>query len=355
MVAQSETVTAFAGLRPSTAARRDGLETLTLRSEILSNNPLGDPCERDHPIYLPPDYQAGAAHYPVLYCLAAYTNAGPGQVAWRNHGETLPQRLDRLIGCGDMAPVIVVFPDCYTSLGGNQYVNSSAMGNYADFLLRELIPAVDARYRTRPTAAGRGVFGKSSGGFGALHLVMRHPGYFAAAASHAGDCGFDRVYVRDFPPCCDVLARFDGDLVAFVKAFWRKQRPGHADFHAMMTLCLAASYSPAPGRALNLELPFDLETCLLDQRVWSRWLTFDPVCGVDAAKQALQDLAGLWIDAGSRDQYFIHYGTRELHARLDEAGIMHHFEEFDGSHSGIDWRYDHSLPWLVSQLELASR
>lgn len=355
MAAESDSDSALAELRPSSPHRRDRLDVLTLRSGVLADNPLGDPCERDHPIYLPPDYQTGAAHYPVLYSLAAYTNAGPGQVAWRNHGETLPERLDRLIGSGKMAPVIVVFPDCYTSLGGNQYVNSPAIGRYADFLLQELIPAVDARYRTRPTAAGRAVFGKSSGGFGALHLVMQHPGYFAAAASHAGDCGFDRVYLRDFPLCCDVLARFDHDLVAFVKSFWRRQRPGHADFHAMMTLCLAASYSPAPGRELNLELPFDLETCALDEKVWSRWLRFDPLFCVDPAQHALKDLAGLWIDAGSRDQYFIHYGTRELHARLSLAGVAHHFEEFDGSHSGIDWRYDHSLPWLVSRLELASR
>lgn len=323
---------------------------LRLRSERLVANPLTDPCERDHPVYLPPDYSSGEHRYPVLYCLAAYTNAGPGQVAWRNHGETLPQRLDRLILSGAMPPVIVVFPDCYTSLGGNQYVNSPALGAYADFLLEELIPAVDARYRTIPKAAARAVFGKSSGGFGALHLVMAHPGHFAAAASHAGDCGFDRVYLRDFPVCCDVLARFGGDLIEFVRAFWRKQRPGHADFHALMTLCLAASYSPQPGLPLNLALPFDLRTCRLDESIWSRWLDFDPVHRVDPAATALSELAGLWIDAGSRDQYFIQYGTRELHARLTDCGIDHRYEEFDGTHSGIDWRYDHSLPWLSARL-----
>jgi enterochelin esterase-like enzyme len=339
-------------LRPGFSGRRGRLDHISLRSTCLADNPLGDPCERDHPVYLPAGYGDGDARYPVLYSLAAYTNAGPGQVAWRNHGETLPERLDRLIESGAMTPVIVVFPDCYTSLGGNQYVNSPALGNYADFLIDELITAVDGRYRTLASPASRAVFGKSSGGFGALHLVMSHPGYFAAAASHAGDCGFDRVYLRDFPLCCDVLARHGGNLVDFVRSFWRKQRPGHADFHALMTLCLAASYSPLPGSPLNLELPFDLETCALDDNVWARWLAFDPLRRVDAAGAALRQLSGLWIDVGARDQYFIQYGTRECHARLLAAGVEHHFEEFDGSHSGIDWRYDHSLPWLVSRLEL---
>ncbi|MGY6554896.1 MAG: alpha/beta hydrolase [Wenzhouxiangella sp.] len=341
-------------LRPPLASPSGQLVQLKLRSELLQGNPLGDPCEREHPVYLPPGYASASARYPVLYCLAAYTNAGPGQVAWRNHGETLPQRLDRLISSGAMPPAIVVFPDCYTSLGGNQYVNSAAIGRYADFLLQELIPAVDASCRSVPEAAARGVFGKSSGGFGALHLVSNYPGHFAVAASHAGDCGFDRVYQRDFPLCCDVLARYQGDLPEFVRAFWRKQRPGHADFHALMTLCLAASYSPQPGAPLNLALPFDLHTCALRPDIWSQWLAFDPLEQAEGSAQALRELAGLWIDAGSRDQYFIHYGTRELHARWQALNIAHEYEEFDGSHSGIDWRYDKSLPWMAQRLAAAT-
>lgn len=328
------------------------LDWLRHDSVLLAANPLGDPASRRHPVYLPPGYDGGARRYPVLVSLAAYTNAGPGQVSWRNHGESLPQRLDRLIGQGRMPPVIVLFPDCYTSLGGNQYVNSPALGPYADYVIDELLPALDGQYRTLARPDSRAVFGKSSGGFGALHLVMTRPGQFAAAASHAGDCGFDRVYLRDFPACCDGLARYDGDPVAFVRAFWRKQRPTGADFHTLMTLCLAASYSPSPGRRLNLELPFDLETCGLHPEIWARWLTFDPVRRVEASADNLRALSGLWIDAGCRDQYFIHYGTRELHHNLDRAGVPHHFEEFDGSHSGIDWRYDHSLPWLSARLKV---
>jgi hypothetical protein len=149
-----------------------------------------------------------------------------------------------------------------------------------------------------------------------------------------------------------VLAGHDGDVEGFVRAFWRKQRPTGGDFHALMTLCLAASYSPNPERPLGCELPFDLQTCALDQSVWSRWLSFDPACCALEYSDQLAELSGLWIDTGRRDQYFIHYGTRELHACLESAGLAHHYEEFDGSHSGIDWRYDHSLPWLAQRLKL---
>ncbi len=322
-------------------------------SRLLADNPLGDPVRRSHPVYLPAGYASSDRHYPVLCCLAAYTNAGPGQVSWRNRGENLPARLDRLIASGALDPVIVVFPDCYTALGGNQYVNTLAMGRYADYLIDELIPAVDQTYRTIPEPAARAVFGKSSGGFGALHLAMAHPGHFAAVASHSGDCGFDRVYLRDFGPCADVLASYNHDVVSFVRAFWRNMRPGGADFQALMVLCLAASYSPEPDQPLGLALPFDPHTLALDEAVWSRWLAFDPLRRVVSRQAELKALNGLWIDVGSRDQYFIQYGTRAMIDSLQACSINHHFEEFDGTHSGIDWRYDHSLPFLVQRLKAA--
>lgn len=339
------------GLRPEPPAERGRVESFLIRSEILARcNPLGDPTERRTWVWLPPGHERGDRRYPTLWALSAYTSSGPAQIAWRNHGENLPRRLDRLVSTGAMPPAIVVMPDTYTSLGGNQFVDTPAMGLYASYLIDELLPEVERRYRGISEPGGRAVFGKSSGGFGALHLVTQFPGVFGAAASHAGDCGFDRVYLRDFAACCDELAQWDRDPESFAAGFWRLSRPSGRAFHTLMTLCLAASYSPAPGRALNMELPFDLETAKIDPAVWERWLRFDPVRFGDRALECLAALDGLWVDAGSRDQYFIHYGTRELSARLGRAGVDHHFEEFDGTHSGLDWRLDHSLPWLLSRL-----
>jgi len=339
-------------LRPSTDHPKGTVVPWVFDSGLLQTNALGDPCKRQHPVYLPPGYEdSGATRYPVLWSLAAYTNAGPGQVAWRNHGETLPQRLDRLIHEGKIPPIVAVFPDCYTSLGGNQYVNSPAIGRYADHLVEELVPALDQEFRTIPNWRSRAVLGKSSGGFGALHLSMHHPQTWGAVGSHAGDCGFDRVYVRDFAITCDVLSKHKGDYEKFIKAFWRSKRPGSAEFHALMTLCLAASYSPDPGEPMGLALPFDLHTAKINEPVWARWLAFDPAMVVKDHADALRSLLACWIDVGNRDQYFMHYGCRSLHQALSDHRVSHHYEEFDGTHSGIDWRLDHSIPHLIHALE----
>lgn len=340
-------------LRPRRPESRGTVESFEFESSLLAqHNPLGDATRRTVLVYLPSHYRRDSLrHFPVLWSLPAYTSSGPAQVAWRNHGENLPQRLDRLIASGAMPPAIVVMPDSYTSLGGNQFVDSPALGLYARHIVDELVPEVDRRFRTIAGPEGRGVFGKSSGGFGGLHLAVRCPGVFGGVASHAGDCGFDRVYQRDFVGCCDELAAWDGDCEAFVSGFWRTRKPSGRAFHALMVLCLAASYSPAPGRPLNLELPFDPRTARLDEAVWQRWLAFDPVHYGPEALDALDQLRALWVDAGNRDQYFIHFGTREFAARLSAAGVDHHHIEFDGNHSGMDWRLDHSLPWLLERLQ----
>lgn len=339
-------------LRPKLPERRGSVTSVFQASSVLAGNPLGDPVDRPLFVYLPPGYETeDQRRYPVLWSLPAYTSSGPAQIAWRNHGENLPQRLDRLIAAGAIPPVIVAMPDSFTALGGNQFVDSPAVGHYARHIVEELVPEVDRRFRTIARPEARGVFGKSSGGFGGLHIATRYPGTFGGVASHAGDCGFDRVYMRDFVSCCDELALYDGDCEAFVEAFWAARKPTGRAFHTLMVLCLSASYSPAPGRPLNLQLPFDMQTAVVRQEVWQRWLDFDPVHYDGGRLDGLRTLRALWLDAGNRDQYFIHYGTRELAALLSAAGITHRHEEFNGNHSGMDWRLDQSLPWMLARLE----
>jgi len=324
---------------------------LSHRSESLAAAALGEPVERIHHVYLPPGYADSGERYPLLVCLAPYTSSGPAQVGWRNHGENLPQRLDRLQAEGRMGPVIVLFPESYTVLGGNQFVDSPVLGSWADVVGRELVERVDAEYRTLGTPDTRAVFGKSSGGFGALHLAMTQPGRWGGAACHAGDMGFDRCYRPGFPSACRVLEQHDYDLEVFVRAFWRRNKPAGPEFEALMVLCLAASYDPDPQRPLGLRLPFTPRTCELIDEAWAAWLRFDPLRAAPAHADALHALRGLWLDVGRDDQYFIQYGTRQLGGILSELNVAHRFEEFEGTHSGIDWRLDESLPFLYESLQ----
>lgn len=341
-------------LRPQADWPRGTIVRLEHQSRLLRDNPWGDPADREVAVYLPYGYSESGPASIALWDLAAYTNSGPGHLNWRNQGENLKHRLDRLIGTGAMDPAVVVIPDCYTSLGGNQYVNSAAVGPYADYLIEELVPFVGERINVSASRDGRALFGKSSGGYGALYLAMHYPQEWGAVASHSGDMGFDLLFRGEFPTACSVLAPFKGDHKTFMRAFWRKNRLSGRDFTAMMILAMAASYDPDPEDPSNIRLPFDLFTCELDPQRWRQWLAFDPLELLDDHAAALRSLHGFYIDVGMYDQYHIQYGTRRFCDRLGQLGVNHHYEEFEGTHSAIDWRLDHSLPFLVRALKNAA-
>jgi enterochelin esterase family protein len=140
---------------------------------------------------VPPGYDVGSASYPVIYFLPGYTGTGRMLLNFDPFAEAMDRRLDRLIASSAMPPAIVVLPDCFTRYGGSQYLNSPAVGRYEDYLIDEIVPLVDKRLRTKQGRDHRAVTGKSSGGYGAMRLAMRHPDVFGAFGSHSGDCYFE--------------------------------------------------------------------------------------------------------------------------------------------------------------------
>lgn len=328
------------------------LVEIVVSSKHAADNMLGDPGERTVAVYLPPGYDDGDQHYPLFVDLAAFTGSGLKRLAWTGFGESVPQRLDRLVAEGKMGPVVTAFPDCFTRLGGNQYVDSAVMGRWEAFIVEDLLPALQSQFRVKAEARHRAVYGKSSGGYGALVQGLDHAEHWGAVACHSGDMGFEWLYLRDFPSTLDVLARRGGDIVRFVEEFEAGPKVKGHELHALMVLAMAATYAPEPDAPLGIRLPVDLHTCELDQARWKRWLEHDPVRMVEdeRRRQNLSGLRGLFIDCGSRDQYFLHYGGRILSQRLGHYGVEHVYEEFDDNHSSIDYRLDVSLPYLYRSI-----
>jgi hypothetical protein len=353
-------------------------------SKILADNPLGDPHVRKLAVWLPPGYDSGTVrgqasgrgkHYPVLFDLVGFTGSGLAHVNWRPFDENVPERVARLVAERRIGSTIVVFPDCFTSMGGNQYVNSPAIGRYADYLTRELIPYVDREFRTLASREHRGCFGKSSGGYGAIIHAMKYAKYWGAVADHSGDALFDFCYFTDWPRTLNELDRYrkrprtpgrvdvirderdaaegidDGRVRRFLDHVFAKEKLSDAEVHALMNLAMAATYDPDPDTPLGFRLPFNLETGELLPARWRRWQKHDPVHLVASSKRNLQSMRGIYIDCGWRDQYHLHYGARLLSKRLTQYGIAHVYEEFDDTHSSIDYRMDVSLPYLYRALK----
>ncbi|MCH9685123.1 MAG: enterochelin esterase [Deltaproteobacteria bacterium] len=324
---------------------------IEIESAALATNLLGDPSRRTVAVYLPPGYDDDDRRYPLMVDLAAFTGSGLKRLAWTAFGESVPQRVDRLVEAGHMGPVVLAFPDAFTSLGGNQYIDSLAMGGWERFVIDDLLPRLVRDFRVHPQPAHRAVYGKSSGGYGAMIHGMRHAAHWGAIACHSGDMGFEHLYLREFPGALDVLARHGG-IEAFLEHLSSTPSMRGGDFHASMILAMGATYDPDPAAPAGVRLPVDLHTCELDTARWEAWLRHDPVRMIEqqSVRDDLAQLRGLFFDCGRRDQYFLHYGARRLAAALDRHGITHVHQEFDGTHSGIDHRLDVSLPYLYEAI-----
>jgi enterochelin esterase-like enzyme len=327
-------------------------------SRVLADNPLGDPATRSLPIILPPDYASDDAtagkRYPVIYGLTGFTGSGPMMLNFAAWQPNLPQRIDRLMADGKLPPAIYVLPDCFTRYGGSQYRNSTAIGRYEDYVIDEIVPHIDRTYRTIAGPEGRGVFGKSSGGYGAIMLGMQHPDVFGAVACHSGDMAFDLCYRPDFPKFLNAIQK-SGGLEQWWIEFERKAKKEGRDFDAINILAMAAAYSPNPNATpLPIDFPFDLETCELQSDVWARWLEFDPVQLADRYADNLKKLCLLFIDCGSRDEFNLHFGARTLVKKLKALGVPHEYEEFDDGHMNVQYRYDVSLPKTAGALAAAA-
>jgi S-formylglutathione hydrolase FrmB len=327
-------------------------EETVFESEALRGNPLGDPHRRPLWVYLPPGYDADAERrYPSVYMIQGLT----GQIdMWRNRApfrRNFPELADELFAGNGAPPCVVVWVDCWTSLGGSQFLDSPGTGNYHTYLCDEVVPWIDGSFRTLPTREHRGIAGKSSGGYGAMVTPMLRPDLFGGLATHAGDALFETVYLPEFRQVARALRDdYEGSYDRFWEDF--RSRPAfskESDQYLLNVWCMAACYSADEDGTVRL--PFEPATGELVPDVWERWLARDPVRMVETRGDAVRSLHAIYIDAGTRDEFYLDLGAEAFRRALAQAGVTDvHFELFDATHMAIEYRYPLSLKYLAERL-----
>jgi hypothetical protein len=327
-------------------------EEVILESQALRGNPLGDPHRRPLWVYLPPGYDDDPERrYPAVYMIQGLT----GQLdMWRNRApfrRNFPELADGLFARGEVPPCIVVWVDCWTSLGGSQFLDSPGTGKYHTYLCDEVVPWIDESFRTLPASAHRGIAGKSSGGYGAMVTPMLRPDLFGGLATHAGDALFEVCLLPEFREVARALRdEYEGSYERFWEDF--RSRPAfskESDHVLLDAWCMAACYSTDEDGTVRL--PFDPATGELVPDVWERWLAWDPVRMVGSRVDALRSLRAIYIDAGSRDEFYLDLGAEAFRRALAEIGVVDvHFELFDATHMAIEYRYPLGLEYLAERL-----
>ncbi len=337
---------------PWSVPSRGRFDEHTFDSRALQDNPLGDPHVRPLWVYVPPGYDDEPdRRYPSVYIIQGLT----GQLdAWRNRAafrRNFPELSDELVASGEAPPCILVWVDAWTSIGGSQFIDSPGTGRYHTYLCDEIVPWVDARYRTLAAREHRGITGKSSGGYGAMVTPMLRPDLFGGFATHSGDALFEVCYLPMFRQSVRTLRdRYDGSFDNFWADF--RSRPAFSkdsDNHLLNDWCMSACYSADDDGTVHL--PYDPATGKLIPEVWARWLRWDPVRMAPGQADALRSMRAIYIDAGSHDEWYLDLGAEAFRRALADIGVTDvFFELFDAGHGAIEYRYPLALKYLAERL-----
>ena len=236
--------------------------------------------------------------------------------------------------------MIVVQPDGRHRYGGSQYANSTVSGNWADFIVKDLVEYIDQNYRTLAKPESRGLVGSSMGGRGVLDIAFKFPGVYGVVyGMFPGQMGFQR-----FP--------HEGD-----SEIWRELilsgDPNPTKRSLIRALGFSVAFSPNPNSPpyfADFPMSLDGDSMKINEEVMKRWGHFDPIELADKNADPLLKLNGLYFDCGFSDRGLA--TIRLLASILSEKNIPHVFEQYEGGHGdpGAKRMKSRVLPVFSQQL-----
>lgn len=313
-------------------------ERVAVYGRSLEGNLSGDSATRNVSVYLPPSYASQPSrHYPLVVMLHGYTSTDTRWFGRDDNWFSIANLADNAIAAGAAKEMIVVVPDAYTKFAGSMYSNSVVTGNWEDFIAEDLVAYMDANYRTIPEVASRGLSGHSMGGYGAARIGMMRPDVFSS------------IYMQS--PCCmPARAVRSSDGPSDAEQVKTMDDFNAASFGTKATIASAAAWAPNPN---NPPFYFDLPTKNGEPQhdVLGKFHANAPLSMIDQHVPKLRSLTAIALDAGDRDTG-IAAASRVLHQMLNDYGIDHVFEIYNGDHTNrIGERIEHNvLPFFTKHL-----
>ena len=319
-----------------------------LESRALAGNLVGVETRRSLKVYLPPGYDTGKRRYPVIYYVHN-SHWSARQLFEQNHMDAF---LDRAIADHVLGEVILVAGDFTTASGYNFFSNESVSGRWVDHVALELVPYVDARFRTRADAASRAITGDFFGGYAALKLALLHAETFGVVyALHPVGTGTGQV---------PGIMRPDWNAIHSARSWADIQSLPYTPVFAAMSQAYLPNASRPPFfcdfmvERENGQLVVKPENV---RKLHEGFLLDHYVAGHAAD---LKRLRAIKLDWGRYDLNQDHVlANQQFSRRLDEYGITHFAEEYSGNQYDRLWTANGRvegdlLPFLAKFLEGAA-
>ncbi len=316
------------------------LTTLKIDSEILKENPLGDSYKRAIPVLSP---TVNGAH-PVVFVLAGFTGNAPFYTNPKFNEPNAVQVICEAYEKGLAPCAHYVFVDALTSWGGSQFINSSATGNYEDYIIQEIVLAIKDNYDCMLGSSNWSVMGGSSGGYGSLHLGSKFPEIFGVIGAIAPDSFFQASLLPEFYVAAPTWEKY-GSTQKILDDLKSGKITKLKNWHSITNaIAMAACYAPK-GAGLDILFPLNREGELIPE-VWDKFLEKDPVHFLKERKPRLHNSV-VYLDVGQRDNFHLQYGARQIAKLLSTQDFQLTYNEFDGNHFEIGERRIEFWKWLT--------
>jgi len=300
-----------------------------LTSKNFAGNKVGISPVRKMTVYLPPGYDGSAKRYPVIYFLPTPFESYRAPFEKRN-AQVL---FDRAITAGIIDKFILVSVDMTTPIGSSWYVNSPVTGNWEDFMIQELVPYMDANFRTLPNRNSRGIAGDFMGAYGAIRFGMKYPDVFGSVyALHPVGTGSGLKIMDSLP---------DWSILANAKSLDDVKKDG---FSQIFTTIFQAHLPNVDKPPLFIDLSAQRVDgqLLIDSKLMERLRNnFFLESMIPQYADNLKSLRGFKIDWARSDLNQDHvYSNQAFTHKLNEFGIVHEAEEYNGAWGEPNWGED---------------
>lgn len=315
------------------------LEVIHFDSRVLKGNPLHDPTDRAVAIFVP-DQAVPGVPLPVVYYLPGYGGSSSGFINHSNDWLKFTQSL-----ADEVTPMALVVVDGRTRWGCGQYLNSTAQGNYENYICDEIAAAVEVRYPAATNGVRRIIAGHSSGGFGALRLGSSRQKFFDAVIAMSPDSDFPVSHL----PLVKIAAVSNAPLADIEKmAAGTLPPPKIGDL--IYVLGLSAAYAPRGARHPGqFDWLYDQDGKFREE-VWQRWMENDPLTIVEKNPQAFAPGQAVYLEGAAKDEYSANVGAKAIFEVLRGRQVRCTFYEPPGHHSDhVRERLKRGLEWVFEK------
>jgi hypothetical protein len=315
-----------------------------IQSVNLAQNKIGSSPIRKMVVYLPAGYDESPKRYPVIYF---FPNSFASYSDLFDHKDA-QSLFDRAIAAGMIDKFILVAVDMNTPLGSSWCVNSLATGNWDDFVVQELRPYIDAHFKTLANRDSRGIAGEFMGGHCAIRLAMLHPDVFSTVyGMHPVGTGSGIKVMLSLP---------NWDLMANAKSLDDVRKDGVSTIFTS----IFEAFLPNPEKPplyIDLAAHKDGDQLIIDTTLEERVRAgFFLESMIPQYAANLKSLRGFKFDWGRSDLNQDHvYANQAFTHKLNEFGIAHEAEEYNGTWGDKTWGddgriYNEVLPFFKKHL-----